>query len=80
LLEPHLARQLQGQEFKLGNSNCRVFLIQGDRPTELFRTTSEGSSLQVLPKNTNLTKLSVEATLANAWVDSASRAALREAR
>jgi hypothetical protein len=80
LLEPHLARHLEGQEFKLGNSNGKLFLIQSDRPLELFRTTSDSTSLQVHPNSANLAKISVDSALASTWVESASRAALREAR
>jgi hypothetical protein len=80
LVEPHLLQHFKSKDFKLGNSNGKLFLIDGDRPTELFRTSMEGNNLQVLPHEANLLKFSVQPAQAGAWIDSASRAAYREVK
>jgi hypothetical protein len=80
LVQPHLDTQVNCSGYKLGNSNGRLFLISGDRPTELFSSTVEDSGLQVTPNEKNLAKYGITATQAAAWVTSASQSATREGK
>jgi hypothetical protein len=77
LIQPHLDVQTNCVGYKLGNSNGRLFLISGDRPVELFRSTLEGSDLHVTANDANLHKYAVTAAQAAAWIDAASRSAIR---
>jgi hypothetical protein len=80
LLQPHLDAQDDCEGYKLGNSNGRLFLIAGDRPSELFSSTMEGKDLHVTPNEKNLAKVKVTMAQAAAWIEAASRTAVRDSK
>jgi hypothetical protein len=81
LLEPHLrdlAPPRRPDNIKLGNSNGKLFLINGNRPIELFATNvDEQGTLHVTPHAVNLKKYQVDEPLAQSWISTACRSASR---
>jgi hypothetical protein len=80
-VEPHLAdlpAAVKPKDFKLGNSNGKLFLIIDHRPLELFATSLDDlGSLHVAPHTTNLKKYQIDDAMAQAWIASACRTATR---
>jgi hypothetical protein len=81
LVEPHMAGlppTVRPKDFKLGNSNGKLFLILDSRPLELFATSlDDQGNLSIVPNDKNLAKYQVKDALAQAWAAAASRSALR---
>jgi hypothetical protein len=81
LVQPHVAalpHDVRPQDYKLGNSNGRLFLVIGSRPLELFAThLDDQGNLHTTPHDKNLAKIQVKPELAQAWATAAARAALR---
>jgi hypothetical protein len=77
LVQPHLDLQADCVGYKLGNSNGRLFIVLGDRPTELFSSSVDDSGLHVTPHEKNLEKYKITADQAAAWITSASKSAFR---
>jgi hypothetical protein len=81
LVEPHLTglpAEVRPKEYKLGNSNGKLFLIIGSRPLELFAThLDEQGTLHTTPNDKNLATIQVKEELAQAWITAAARSALR---
>ena len=77
-VDQHLKSSPPGGEYKLGTSNGQLFLIRGDRPTQLFRTFVDGKgSLETEINNQGMQKIGASNELAKAWVAAAERAAAR---
>jgi hypothetical protein len=81
LVEPHLSAlpaAVKPNDFKLGNSNGKLFLILDHRPLELFSTaTDDIGTLHVTPHAINLKKYQVDDAMAQSWIASACRSAAR---
>jgi hypothetical protein len=81
MLEPHLGNlgpDIRPKNFKLGNSNGKLFLILDHRPLELFATQVDGQgTLHVTPHTVHLKKYEVDEAMAQAWIASACRLASR---
>jgi hypothetical protein len=81
LVEPHVAdlpAATRPKDFKLGNSNGKLFLILEHRPLELFASSvDDQGTLHVNPNLTNLNKINVNEAMAQSWVVSATRSAAR---
>jgi hypothetical protein len=80
-VEPHLSdlpATVKPKDFKLGNSNGKLFLVLDHRPLELFATTIDDlGTLHVTPNTTNLKKYQINDAMAQAWIASACRTATR---
>jgi hypothetical protein len=80
-VEPHLTNlepAFRPKNFKLGNSNGKLFLILDHRPMELFATHVDGQgTLHVTPHVDNIKKYKIDEAMAQAWVASACRSASR---
>jgi hypothetical protein len=80
-VEPHignLGSGLRPKNYKLGNSNGKLFLILDHRPLELFATQVDGQgTLHVTPHLENLKKYEIDEAMAQAWIASACRSASR---
>ena len=80
-VEEHLSElpaDTRPRNFKLGNSNGRLFLVLNHRPTELFATaTDDLGNLSVVPNRDNLMKYKIDEALAQSWAASAARLAAR---
>jgi hypothetical protein len=68
LVLPHLEAQEDMTDVKLGNSNGRLFIVSGDRPTELFAAVADDSGLAINPHEKNLEKLKIPLALAASWI------------
>jgi hypothetical protein len=81
VVEPHIANlapAIRPSNYKLGNSNGKLFLILDHRPLELFATHVDGQgTLHVTPHVTNLKKFNIDEAMAQAWVASSCRSASR---
>jgi hypothetical protein len=81
LVEPHLSAlpaNVKPKDFKLGNSNGKLFVVLEHRPVELFATSLDDSgTLHLTPNLTNLTKFQIDEGLAQSWATSAARSAAR---
>jgi hypothetical protein len=81
LVEPHLAglpAADRPKDYKLGNSNGKLFLVLDSRPLELFATTlDDQGNMSIVPNDKNLAKYKVSGELAQSWSIAASRSALR---
>jgi hypothetical protein len=81
MVEPHLGNlgpANRPKNFKLGNSNGKLFLILDHRPLELFATQVDGQgTLHVTPHVEHLKKYEVDEAMAQAWIASACRSASR---
>jgi hypothetical protein len=81
VVEPHLSDlepALRPANFKLGNSNGKLFLILDHRPLELFATSVDGQgTLHVTPHVANLKKYNIDEAMAQAWISTACRSASR---
>jgi hypothetical protein len=80
LVQPHLDTQSDITGYKLGNSSGRLFLIAGDRPTELFRSFADDSGLRIVPNDRNLMTYNINSDLAASWITAASKAAVRSSK
>jgi hypothetical protein len=68
----------QPKDFKLGNSNGKLFLIQGHRPLALFELSfDDHSNMHINPHLTNLSKLQISDDMARSWAASAVRSVAR---
>ena len=77
-VDQHMKTSLPGDEYKLGTSNGQLFLIRGDRPTQLFRTAVNGKGcLETEINNQGMQKIGASDDIAKAWVAAAERAAAR---
>jgi hypothetical protein len=80
-VEPHLSdlpTSVKPKNFKLGNSNGKLFLILNHRPIELFATSIDDlGTMHVTPHVTNLAKYQIDEAMAQSWIASASRSAAR---
>jgi hypothetical protein len=73
-----LPDDIRPKDYKLGNSNGRLFLVLVNRPMELFSTSLDGEgNMHTTPNEPNLNKINVKPELAQAWVTAATRAAVR---
>jgi hypothetical protein len=81
LVEAHLSDLPVGskpKDFKLGNSNGKLFLVLGHRPLELFSTSvDDQGTLHLNPNLANLTKFQITEAMARSWASSAGRSAAR---
>jgi hypothetical protein len=81
LVEPYLdglPAAVKPKDFKLGNSNGKLFLVLEHRPVELFATSVDDSgTLHITPNLANLNKYQINEGLAQSWASSASRSAAR---
>jgi hypothetical protein len=81
LVEPFLSdlpATVKPKDFKLGNSNGKLFLVLEHRPVELFATSIDDSgTMHITPNMTNLNKLKINEGLAQSWATSAARSAAR---
>jgi hypothetical protein len=74
----NLPQDQKPNEFQLGNSNGKLFIVSGPRPVELFAATiNEQGLLQIMPNDANLAKYGVTPVLSEAWAASAAKAASR---
>jgi hypothetical protein len=84
LVEPHLSGMPiadRPKDFKLGNSNGKLFLVLDNRPLEFFSTSlDDQGNLNIVPNDKNLKKFKISAEQAQAWAAAASRTALRAGR
>jgi hypothetical protein len=65
-------------DFKLGNSNGKLFLVLNNRPIELFSTSlDDQGNVTLIPNGKNLAKYEINDALAQFWATSAARSALR---
>jgi hypothetical protein len=81
LVEPHLAGLPVADrptDYKLGNSNGKLFLVINNRPAELFSTSlDDQGNLSITGNEKNLAKYKVNDEMAQSWAASAARSALR---
>jgi hypothetical protein len=81
LVEAHLSTlpaDSKPKDFKLGNSNGKLFLVMGHRPLELFNTSADDhGTLHINPNLANLNKFDVSESMARSWATSAGRSAAR---
>jgi hypothetical protein len=81
LVEAHLSALPVGtkpKDFKLGNSNGKLFLILGHRPLELFSTSiDDQGTLHLNPNLANLNKFQISDDMARSWASAAGRSAAR---
>jgi hypothetical protein len=84
LVEPHLSGLPAAdcpKDFKLGNSNGKLFLVIDNRPLELFSTLlDDQGNLTIVHNAKNTKKYKINEELAQAWASTASRTALRAGR
>jgi hypothetical protein len=75
----HLLNTKQFAEFKLGQSNGKLFLIVEEVPKELFRITTikvdSDARYEVSPNSSNLLKIGIQSTTASAWAEAAAEGA-----
>jgi hypothetical protein len=81
LVEPHVADlpvDVRPQNYKLGNSNGKLFLVLEHRPLELFATSvDDQGTLHINPNLANLNRFQVTDAMAQSWAASATRSAAR---
>jgi hypothetical protein len=81
LVEPYLnglPTATRPKNFRLGNSNGKLFLVLDHRPLELFATTFDDfGTMHVTPNMANLGKYKVDDAMAQSWATAASRSAAR---
>jgi hypothetical protein len=81
LVEPYLTglpAASRPKDFKLGNSNGKLFLVLDHRPLELFATSFDDlGNMNVTPNLANLGKYQIDDTMAQSWAAAASRSAAR---
>jgi hypothetical protein len=65
LVQPHLDSLTDMQDYKLGNSNGKLFVIQGDRPAKLFATVTDDAGLHLVPNDKSMEKFKIPAALAS---------------
>jgi hypothetical protein len=81
VVDPHISdlpAAAKPDDYKLGNSNGKLFLITGHRPIELFATTIDDlGTLHVTPNTANLKRYQIDEAMSQAWILSACRTASR---
>jgi hypothetical protein len=80
-VEPHLdglPPAHRPKNYKLGNSNGKLFLVLNSRPLELFATSlDDQGNLSIIANEANLRKFEINDALAQSWAATAARSARR---